>query len=141
MNEPAPQWDIGYADHLSQQEELMYRSLAIHQTCSCDRDVHKHQPTAFACNHCVQQDEVNPVGIIRMPKGYFLCADCFNLLQRCKLQFVHEVATHCSTCIWDEIRRIIAINPALFTDKYDQAQHAVDMLGGKDRFYKPNWKP
>jgi hypothetical protein len=107
---------MSYADHVEQQEAEMLKHLQICRTCACPHNKHAHQRTAFACHHCTQQDEVHPVGIVRMPKGYFLCKKCKELLERHRLEFVNELATTCSACIWEEIHRIITINPELFED-------------------------
>lgn len=113
----APGWEIPYSEHLSQAEAEMLRFTQIHRTCECPKKVHKHQPTAFACGHVIEQDPINPNGIVRMPKGYFLCRHCVELLERHRLQFVHEVATNCSACVWSEIQRIIQISPLKFEDR------------------------
>lgn len=70
----------------------------------------------FACKHVAKQDEVHPVGIIRMPEPWFLCKDCFFLHERQKLDIDHEVMTVCKYCVFEEIKRIQAINPGLFAD-------------------------
>lgn len=113
----APGWEMSYADHVSASEAEMLKFMQIHRTCECPKGVHQHQRTAFACKHVIEQDPIRPNGIVRMPKGYFLCQHCVGLLERHRLQFVHEVATTCSACVWDEIYRIMQISPDKFQDR------------------------
>lgn len=114
-----PGWEMSYSEHLERSESELLRLTQIHRTCACPKDVHKHQPIAFACSHVIEQDTVNPIGIVRMPKGYFLCKKCLDLLERKRLHFVYEVSTTCSACVWDEITRLIQLDPGKFQDRLE----------------------
>ena len=76
-----------------------------------------HTPRpVMACDHCEQQDEVHPKGILFMPKKYFLCRECFNLLERHRFHLGTDLKIRCRLCIKAEIIRISQINPTLCDD-------------------------
>ncbi len=113
----SPGWNLKYDEHISEQEANMLQHLSIHRVTRCRKEIHQPAESAFACDHCTEQDPIHPDGIVRMPKAYFLCKKCLLLLESHKLQFVYEVKIECNQCIWAEIQRIMQIDPYKFEDK------------------------
>lgn len=70
----------------------------------------------MCCDHCTEQDPVHPVGIVLMPKKYFLCRDCFNLLERHRFDLAYDLKIQCRKCVKKEILRISQIDPTLCDD-------------------------
>jgi hypothetical protein len=73
-------------------------------------------PMTWGCKHVYPQDEVNPVGLIFMPKRFYVCGDCRKLIERRKFKYATEVVGRCWNCIQEESWRIHKINPELVLD-------------------------
>lgn len=82
----------------------------------------QYQEAALACAHCMRQDEVHPVGIYYVPlaisndKGFYLCRDCFKLMERHKFDFWYQLRFTCWYCILEEAERLRRIDPGLVRD-------------------------
>jgi len=122
---------MDYDQHVREQEGMM-ENLMVTRGVTCSIGLHKGMPgqanpMVFECGHCLRQDEVHPEKVYRMPKGYFICATCLNLLERKKLKFVQAMRSQCEGCVKMELDRIVAMDPTLFVDYYkpDEAQGII----------------
>ena len=80
----------------------------------CPEGIHGFGRAALACKHCTRQDEVHPVGIVLMPKRYYVCMECLELIERKKFKYGTELIIVCRACVDAEITRLLTINPELF---------------------------
>lgn len=98
------------------QAEAFIQQAQVITKCSCE----KHRPlpgsnVTMACRHVVELDTTLPIGVVLMPKQYFLCADCFRRMESCRFNF-KELQVHCFYCILDKVHELRAKDPGLFTD-------------------------
>jgi hypothetical protein len=73
-------------------------------------------PITWGCKHLYPQDEVHPAGMVFIPRGYYVCKKCFNLIERKKFKFSTELVLRCYKCINAESFRLFEINPELVID-------------------------
>ncbi len=88
--------------------------LTITASVKCDK--HWQAAPVMACQHCHQQDEIHPDGVVFMPHSYFLCFKCLNNVERKRFIFNKELFIYCLPCVEAEIARIKGISPLLFND-------------------------
>lgn len=97
------------------------RNLGITVTCS----LHGHQKPVFACGHCLHQDEIHPVGIVKFaPKAvwsclgveHYLCATCFASFGGKPKLLALQMAITCPLCLREEIKRIKGVKHGSFVD-------------------------
>lgn len=84
--------------------------------CKATGEVPYNAPMTFGCAHVAEQDPLKPNGIVFTPKRYYVCFDCWSLIQRKRFDFSQEIMTLCWECISEEAWRIYRIDPNLLLD-------------------------
>lgn len=84
---------------------------------------HKGCAYIYACHHVIHSDPVNPEAVRYIPfsrgvdeDGYYLCATCFKLLEKCKLNIWYAVGIKCGLCAGESISARMEKDPGLFID-------------------------
>lgn len=73
-------------------------------------------PITWGCKHLYPQDEIHPVGMCFLPRGYYVCKTCLSLIERKKFKFSQELVMRCYKCINEESFRLYEKNPELVVD-------------------------
>jgi hypothetical protein len=97
------------------------RNLGVKVSCP----LHGPQKPAFACDHCLRQDEIHPAGIVKFAPRvawsclgfeHYLCAPCFaSFGEKPKLLALQMMIT-CPACLREEIKRIEGVKCGSFVD-------------------------
>jgi len=110
--------EIGTAEY-QRRLDLMNRASQtayMHASVECGKNAHRPAQCVFACDHCVEQDPVHPVGMIFTPFKYFLCMKCYHQHMVRKLDLAYKLKAQCNQCIIDEWERIKKIDPTKVRD-------------------------
>jgi hypothetical protein len=78
--------------------------------------IRRNAVMSFGCKHVSKQDAEHPSGIVFTPKRYYLCKDCWILLEAKRFDLRTEITTLCWDCVEAEAFRIARIDPDLLTD-------------------------
>ena len=105
-----------YAEQLEQMNKAAEFMAYSGTVVECSKGLHRPGKAVFACDHCITQDPVHPVGIITTPFKYFLCMDCYHRHIFRKLDLAHKLKVYCNQCIIDEWERIKKIDPTKVRD-------------------------
>jgi hypothetical protein len=73
-------------------------------------------PMVWGCKHVYPQDQVHPVGLVKHPRLYYFCLDCFKLAERKRFRFSTEMVIRCLVCLNLEVVRLSMLNPDLVRD-------------------------
>ena len=74
---------------------------------------HQFARPVFACRHCTPgtQDQSRPVGMVFMPKHYYMCFKCYYLYEAKRFDRGTELIVVCRECVADEWKRILHLKP------------------------------
>lgn len=99
--------------------EINGQKVSLGITVPCGKGLHKFPTPAIACRHVIDYDLDNLKSIVRMPANYYLCGDCFRLLEKRshRLQLPHICGLTCWRCIDAKILEMKRRDPTRYVDK------------------------
>jgi hypothetical protein len=106
----------GYNQTMRFAEDTIQQQITLKRVTECAAKKHFPGTLVFSCGHCVDQDEVHPIGIVRTPKLYYLCKACYDKHTTRKLDLLRALQTSCWNCIMEECLRIKKIDPTKVVD-------------------------
>lgn len=98
-------------------EATMLRNSGRRVACDFHRET-KTNLLTMGCAHVLEskQDPVHPCGLVAMPRHYFVCKDCYRLIQQQHFNWEKEMMIQCWGCIMDFAEKLNIRNPDLLLD-------------------------
>ena len=107
----------GEQGKIAEAEATLIRNSNRRVRCAIHQSIDENYLT-MGCPHITPgtQDPVNPVGMVAMPKHYYVCKTCFQLIEKKRFKWPKEIRTCCWGCVMDFADSLLAKNPDLLVD-------------------------